>query len=475
MFVDFKRQVLSLSGIFLVVIFVIFSQLNRILPKSTNVLCSDCNVIVVAYDALQATHVSHIGYHRKTTPMMDSIASQGVAFSNAVTVAPWTIPSYMSIFTGLYPSQHKLVNKWVDYSETQKVPANLSSISPKIQTLAEILKLNGYVTAGFTGNSGVSGSFGYNKGFDIYKDQRQFGSIGGYADEALNWLEANKENKFFLFIQGYDAHGQFHTPENYVGKFNDPGYDGRYKGTWQEQALLRDELLYEKKNINLRPEDIQFWRNWYDSKISDGDAKFAEFWEQFSKIPTKNKTIIIMLSDHGTEFYEHKRFDHGFSLYDELVRVPLVFKVPGVQGGRVIDQQVRTIDISPTLIELLGIDPGKQYSSQLEGKSLVNVINGGNIEGRDAFLETDFLRFTYKRGIRTADGWKYIRTMESGEEELYNIKLDPSESLNLVNDDKAKTEELRFKVMSHIKDIGGNVDGPWTLGCFPVYAEQCKQ
>ena len=437
-------------------------------------ICSDCNVIIVAYDALQAAHVSHLGYSRKTTPMMDQIAGEGFVFSNAVTAAPWTIPSYMSMFTGLYPTEHKLVNKWFAYSDREKVPSSLTNISPQVQTLAQVLKEKGYATAGFTGDSGVSAAFGYDLGFDIYRDKRQFGGIDTYSKEVLDWVAQNKDKSFFLFLHGYDAHGQFHTVEDYQGRFENPEYDGRFKGSWQEQAQIRDDLLYNRKQIDFRPEDIEFWRSWYDSKIRDGDDRFASFWNEFNKLNLKNKTIVIMVSDHGTEFYEHKKFDHGFSLYEELVHVPLVFKIPGMEGGKVINQQVTTIDIAPTLIDVLGIDPGQQYMSQLRGHSLLPLLEGKNVQVNDVFMETDFLRFTYKRGVRTADGWKLIKTMENGEEELYDLKTDPRETNNLAAINPNKVNELRQKLYKHMEGMGVKVDGPWPLGCFPAYLDQCK-
>lgn len=435
-------------------------------------LCKDCNVIIVAYDALQAKHVSHLGYHRKTTPMLDQFASQGVAFSNTFSVAPWTIPSYMSIFTGMYPSEHKLVNKWAKYSRTEQVIAHLKDFSPNVKTLAQVLKEQGYATGAFTGDSGVSSNYGYDQGFDIYLDDIIFGPVDGYRNEALSWLNENKDNKIFMFLHGYDSHGQFGIPEDYTGEFMDKNYKGPYKGTALEQRDLREKGLKEGR-IYLEPADVDFWRSWYDSKILDADKRVADFWSQLKKIPLKNNTIVIVIADHGTEFYEHNRFDHGFTLYDELVHVPLVFNVPGIKQGRIIPEQVRSIDITPTIIDLIGVNPGEQYKSQLKGDSLVPFLKGEKAESRDVFLETDFRRYTYKRGIRTTDGWKYIVTLENGNEELYNLKNDPNEKNNVIKENAEKGLELKNKVFEQMRKTGTRPEGPWIIECFPVYGDQC--
>ncbi|MEK7134520.1 MAG: sulfatase [Patescibacteria group bacterium] len=459
-----------------VLVFVIFiSVINRgtghILEKAS--ICSECNVIIIGVDALQAAHVSHLGNKNETTPTIDALAKKGTSFSQAISPAPWTVPAFMSIFTGLYPSEHKVVNKFSIFTEEKQVISNLKELSPNVQTLADIFKANGYATAGFTGDAGVSAQFGYNKGFDAYTDEKTFGSIENSSAHALPWIEENKDNKFFIFLHGYDDHGQFDVPEKYKGRFMPANYAGPYKGTKEEQRNLREKGLSDGK-INLTPDDVAFWRGWYDSKIRDADDRLAGFLEAYGRLGIKNKTIFVVVSDHGTEFYEHKRFDHGFSLYDELVRVPLVFVVPGLSGKGIISDQVTTLDVAPTLIDITGINVTETYRSQLRGKSLLSYLTTGKGEARDVFMETDYRNYTYKRGVRTADGWKYIMTMETGTEELYNVKSDPAETKNVLNEYPEISSRLNERVIRHIVETGQSPSGPWETGCVPVYGDQCK-
>lgn len=433
-------------------------------------MCSNCNVIIVGYDTVGAAHVSSISSQRKTTPMLDSIAEQGYLFTQNISAAPWTVPSFMSVFTGLYPGEHKVINKYTVFNSEKQELSNLSKLSPKVMTLAQVMKENGYVTGGFTGDAGVGGAFGYKNGFDTYTDEVKFGSIQNSATHAIDWLKKNKDKKFFMFLHGYDAHGQFTLPQK--GEFIPKDYTGPFTGSPMEEAKLREEQLTQP--LDLSPQDVDFWKGVYDSKILEGDRRFASFWKEVENMGLDKNTIIIILSDHGEEFYEHKGIDHGHSLYDELVHVPLVFKIPGMKGGVKITQQVTSIDIAPTLLDVLGIKPNKQYASQLRGKSLWPIIKGQEESEEDVYLETDYRDFTHKRGIRTANGWKYILTLESGTQELYNLNEDPGEQVNLAETNKDIAATLEKKVKDHMIKMGQNPGQEWNVGCLPVYAGECE-
>jgi len=441
--------------------------------STKKILCKDCNVIFIAFDALQASHVSHLGYARDTTPTIDAIAKEGITFTNAITAAPWTVPSYMSIFTGLFPTEHKVVNKYSVYTDTEKTITNLAKVAPNVRTLAQVFKDNGYVTGGFTGDAGVSSPFGYNQGFDVYKDNETFGSMGVAASQAVQFLKENKGKKFFVFLHGYDSHGQFKLPEDYKGRFMPEDYTGAFRGTADEQRDLREKGL-ATDDIGLNVSDVAFWRSWYDSKIRDADDRFRKFWDEFEAMGLKENTIVILFSDHGTEFYEHKKFDHGHTLYDELVHVLLVISGPNIPKDKKVSAQVSTVDIAPTILALVGITPDEGFTTQLRGTSLVPAFTGQTIAGRDVFMETDYRNYTHKRGVRTADGWKYIETMETGIGELYNLTKDPGETVNLIDTESARAKELKDVVVKHVEAMGGNPSGPWEIGCLPVYGDQCQ-
>jgi len=413
---------------------------------------SGYNVLLVSFDALQAAHVGHLGYSRNTTPTIDRIAKEGFSFKNAISQSSWTVPASMTWFTSAYPSEHKCINKYSTYTENEKILTDLKKLAPNIVTLAEVLKKHGYVTAGFTGDAGVGGHFGFAQGFDVYVDGQKFSGMEQSAPNAENWLRKNYKKKFFLFLHGYDSHGQYDPPGGFTRRFVDFDYKGPLVGGKQEQERLREEGL-DKGSISLTDDDVRFWRALYDEKINDADSRFAKFLEEFEKLGLMDKTIIILVSDHGTEFYEHKRFDHGFSLYDELIHTLFVLRLPKAKESGILEDQVRGLDVMPTLLDLLGIKPTKKLSAQERGVSLIPLLNGAHLQ-LDAFSETDYRFCVSKRSLRTVDGWKFIYNLENGNRELYNIKTDPAELDNKIDKEPRIAYELEQKLFGWLKSMG---------------------
>jgi arylsulfatase A-like enzyme len=434
-------------------------------------------VIIIAFDAMQPAHTSAYGYPIETTPNLDNFSKDAILFKNAISPAPWTIPTYISWFTSLYPSEHKVVNKYSVYDPPTMVIANLGDLTPDAITLAEVMKQNGYATVGFTGDGGARAAQGGSIGFDIYIDTPAgFNGFDLSMPLALNWIKNNTDKKFFMFVHGYDSHGQYNL-KNFSRKFVNFNYSGRFNGTTQEQAALREEgLAYGF--VNISDDDVRFWRAWYDEKINNADMRFGAFMESLGEMGLLNKTIIIIASDHGTEFYEHKRFDHGHTLYQELIHVVLMIRAPGFDGTGVVTSQVSTLDIMPTVLQLVNIQPNETVKNQMKGISLFPAMRRENVS-RDVYSETDYRLYTHKRAIVTADGWKFILTLaESGNKtnvkELYNLTTDPKETNNVVDSEPRLAYELEQKVIKHMKDMGTDWEGPWVIGCSPVYADQCK-
>ncbi|MDD2366994.1 MAG: sulfatase [Desulfuromonadaceae bacterium] len=435
----------------------------------------DYNVVFVSFDALQAAHVGALGYKKGITPTIDAMAQKGYNFTNNISVAPWTVPASMTWFTGVYPSEHRLLNKFSVYNPpNNNVLSNLKKLSPELVTLAEVLKQNGYATGGFTGNAGVNGIFGYSQGFDeYYSEKGKFGSMGVSIPKGLDWLKKNKDKKFFMFLHGYDMHGQFVPEEGFDYRFVDKGYDKKYTGSAKEQEALREEGL-ANGTVKLRDEDVKFWRAIYDEKIQKTDAKFKEFLKEMEKMGLMDKTIFVLTSDHGTEFHEHKRFDHGFSLYDELIHVPLIIKLPKQKSGKVVKDQVSSVDIMPTVLDLLDVKMPSNAAKQLRGTSLVPALKGKPV-AEDVFFETNYRQYTYKRGIRTKDGWKLVYTLEDKSRELYNLTNDPKETKNLVDREPRRAYELEQRIFAHFKSIGHDLNAQqWITGLNPVYDSQAK-
>ncbi|GAM09274.1 arylsulfatase K [Geobacter sp. OR-1] len=435
----------------------------------------DYNVVFVSFDALQAAHVGSLGYSRNVTPTIDAMAKKGFNFTNTISVASWTVPASMTWFTGVYPSEHRLTNKFAIFNPpSNNVLSNLKKLSPELVTLAEVLKQNGYATGGFTGNAGVSGFFGYDQGFDQYFFEKgKFGSMGVSIPKALDWLKENKNKKFFMFLHGYDCHGQNIPEGGFDYRFVDKGYDKKYTGSAKEQEALREEGL-EKGSVAVRDEDVKFWRAIYDEKIQRTDARFKKFLEEYEKMGLLDKTIFVLTSDHGTEFFEHKHMDHGFSLYDELIHVPLVITLPKQKSGKIITDQISSIDVMPTILDLLDVKMPEKAKNQLRGASLVPAMKGKSV-AKEVYSETDYRQYTYKRSVITKDGWKFIYTLENKNRELYNLKKDPKELKNVVDQEPRIAYELEQKLFAHFKSIGHDLSAKqWIPGLNPVYDSQAK-
>lgn len=435
----------------------------------------DYNLVFISFDALQAAHLGALGYREGVTPTLDTFAKQAFTFQNAYSVASWTVPASMTWFTGVYPSEHRMTNKYTLFRPPIEKTANLKQLSPNILTLAEILRTRGYATVGFTGNAGVSSVFGYDQGFDIYSfDPGRFGGLDVSIPRALEWLRVNRSRKFFLFLHGYDVHGQYVPAGGYDYRFVAKGYDRRYTGSAAEQETLREEGL-EKGTLTLRDADVQFWRAIYDEKINRADERFRRFLVAFAEMELMDRTLFVITSDHGTELFEHHRIDHGYSLYNELIRVPLFIRLPGQQSRGNIAERVSSIDLMPTILHLLDVPIDTTVKQKLRGQSLVPIMRGERYI-QEIISETDYREYTYKRSIITPAGWKLIYTLESKQRELFDLNTDPHERDNQASVNTVRADELERRLFAHFVHIGHDLMArQWNIGLNPVYSSQAPR
>lgn len=412
--------------------------------------CRGCNVVFVSFDTLRAGNVHFLGYSRNTTPNLDKLAQNAFIFTQAFSVAPWTLPSTMSWFTGAYPSQHRVVNKFAIKESGEEKIANLRDLSPNFKTLAETLKDNGYRTGGFTGGAGVDHEFGFGQGFEIYTDNGTFAGFRESVPKALAWIRDHQNEKFFVFLHGYDVHGQYVPEGGYDRRFVDFKYGGELTGSKEEQKQLREEGL-TRGSIFLTPEDVKFLIALYDEKIQRADAEFGKFIDDYQKLGLMEKTIFVITSDHGEEFYEHGRIDHGHSLYDELLHVPLLILVPG-QKSRRINSLVGSIDLMPTILALVDIKAPESVGKQMAGTALVSVLAGKDLK-LNIFPETDYRYATFQRALRTWDQWKFILNLESGSKELYDIAHDLKEKNNQIDEKIGQASKFEKELKAHLSEF----------------------
>ncbi len=345
------------------------------------------DVYLITIDTLRADHVHSYGDEDIQTPALDDLARHGVRFAQAFTPSPITNSSHASILTGLLPSSHGVT----DFARP------LVSESP---TWAEFLKKRGYQTAAFIGAVILDSKAlapGLDRGFDFYDNfpersqtKSRWGRVERRGTEVVRraeaWQDAHPRGSHFVWVHLYDPHDPYEPPAPYSTQYKDRLYDG-------EIAFADSALANFVGHLKQR--------GWYDN------------------------SLIIVVGDHGEGLGEHHEQTHGIFLYDSTLHVPLILKLPGRSTGSVIQSQVRTTDILPTVLDLLSI-PSPQT---LDGQSLKPYLSGKESVSRTLFGETDYpLHFGWAplRAVR-AEGFKLV---EAPRPELYDLNTDPGELKN---------------------------------------------
>ncbi len=359
------------------------------------------DVYLITIDTLRADHVHCYGYQGVKTPALDELAKNGIRFSAAFTPSPITNSSHTSILTGLLPSHHGVTDFAVPLAADR-------------DTLAESMKEAGYQTAAFIGAVILDSKAlapGLDHGFDFYdnfpgqsKSKERWGRLErrglDVVGRAEKWLTSHPSRARFVWVHLYDPHDPYEPP---------PPYSQTYK------------------------------TNLYDGEVAYADSALGHFLSFLKAGGRYENSVIVVVGDHGEGLGEHHENTHGIFLYDSTTHVPLIVKLPGEsQKERVVDAQVRTTDILPSVLDLVGV----KAPPRLDGQSLMPLLNGSETDERVAFAETEYpLRFGWAplRSVR-AQGVKFI---EAPRPELYLLQADPKEESNHYQPWDKKVQELR--------------------------------
>ena len=364
----------------------------------------DCNVLLISIDTLGANHLGCYGYTKDTSPNIDKFLEEGVFFKRHIANAPRTLPSHASIFTSLIPSHHGAYDD--------------RPLSEAAVTMAEILKRHGYRTVSFNDGGYVSERFGFDQGFDLYHSfpKTSQGTLKNRANRAMEWIKKNRGEKFFMFLHTYEVHHPYTPKEEYLALF-DADYAGALPSSISRDLLL--EINDNKRSIS--ESDKNHIISTHDAEIKSVDDSFLVLLDFLKENGLYDNTLIIFTSDHGEEFGEHGTMGwHGTTLFDEVLHVPLIVKFPdSLYASTVVDQQVRSIDILPTLLDVCGIPDEEMF----EGTSLMRLI-----EGKKKTLFAVSEMGSYGKSIRT-EAWKYHRV--HSKEMLFDLAKDPAEKIDL--------------------------------------------
>ena len=393
----------------------------------------ELNVLLITIDTLRADHLSSYGYHRDTSPALDHLASEGVLFENAIVQQGATWPSVTSIMTSMYPGTHG-------------VRENGMRLDASKRTLPEILQGEDYLTAAFITNMGTAP----NRGFDT---KRSFGRAGGGDDGATSaarrWLKNHSSSRFFLWLHLLAPHVNYAPPPPF-DKLFDNGYQGNLSGSRPDLVPI---TLSQKQLSSL---EVGYIRSLYDGEVAYVDKNVDLVLRELEGLDLDETTLVVVTSDHGEELYDRNQyFFHSLSIYDSVLRVPLILRLPEViLANRRVPQVVQSIDIAPTILDLLGIAMPESFQGQSFSKMLLSDHDDG-VLATYAFSE----RGATVASVRS-NRWRYVfnpeeealglgRGVESDysyrieREELYDLQADPDETMNIIHEHPELGEKLR--------------------------------
>jgi arylsulfatase A-like enzyme/Flp pilus assembly protein TadD len=358
------------------------------------------NVILISVDTLRADHLSAYGYAKLHTPNIDSLAAQGILFEQAISPVPLTLPAHASLLTGTLPVFHGIRDN------TGFV------LSQKHSTLAQALRLHGYRTGAFVGSFILDSRFGLDHGFEEYYDNFESETLEtakldiserraeDVLVEARRWISQKAGADFFAFIHLFDPHAPYAAPAQYQAPNRLP----------------------------------------YDAEVAYVDAELGRFFQFLEEKGLWDDSLVILTADHGEGLGEHGELNHGMFLYDATLHIPLIFKLPGeTQRGRRVSDQVRLIDVVPTVLDILKLPP----LSQAQGVSLKPALNGGELPELAAYSETQLPFLNY--GWSGLDSYraKGEKLIDAPRPELYDLRKDPGERVNLFAENQTRAERLR--------------------------------
>lgn len=403
------------------------------LPSAAEPAAARPNVLFIMIDTLRADHVGCYGYQLPTTPSLDKLAARGVRVEQMISASSWTMPSVGTMFTGLHPSQHNITN-------------TRSRFAKGITTLAGEFRKAGYHTAGITTNPLVHSKFGYAQGFDIYDDFTVmltaeldlFGDAvggpaaietpgavlgrGGVTSPMVNRFaedflakQRNADKPFLLFLLYFDPHADYVPPAPYNTMFGNFGVGPRIGvGVYPRGPRHPYTPAEQKQLVSL-----------YDGEIRYTDEHIGKVLDELDRLKLAENTIVVVLSDHGEEFWDHDSMLHGDTLYEEQVRVPCIVRHPGkLPPGVVLRHQASHLDLMPTLLDLAGL----AIPDQCLGRSLAPVLRDPEapFQPRIAFSEAQTNPRTDLKSARLPDR-KLVHDRLADTYQAFDLAADPLE------------------------------------------------
>lgn len=306
------------------------------------------NVVLIIIDAVRADHLGCYGYERNTSPALDSLAETGLLVENLQAQSPWTLPAVTSVFTGLNARQHGAGRRGsVVYSMNRETP-----------TLPVLLHRNGYKCMGIFNVYLLSEQFGFNRGFDRYTcSWLGHGEAANSVNQAIEWMSTAGDSPFFLSLHLFDPHDPYDPPSPFDKMFTPEGSNGL---TWWPflPSGLPDSPL----------DHLDYLTGMYDGEIAWTDSQLSRLFASIRELQLDSNTYVIVISDHGEEFLDHRGIGHGKSVFQEVLHLPCIISGPGVSPGISYNAARAQLEVFTTILEMTGTEPPVtvQGSSLLE-------------------------------------------------------------------------------------------------------------
>jgi len=395
---------------FFLAIFLVFVSLLGIIYLRNRTPDNLPNVLLISLDACRADHLSCYGYSRLTSPFIDTLAEKGIRFENAFVNTHGTPSSHTTIFSSLYQESHSLgLFKPGNEMFFFKIPDNF----PMLQ---EILREKGYVTLGVVGGEWFE-NIGLSRGFMESEISDRVSAVESVAEKMGRLIKkySNQGKPIFAFFHTFEIHSPYIPPDDYKTIFGD------YTSNFIPKSNNLKKIVSESSKLS--KVDLEFIKAMYDCEIRYTDDVLKNFFEELRQLNFFKNYIAVITSDHGEEFGDHGGLLHRGLLYDELLHVPLIIVGNSVKKGVVDKSLVSSIDIMPTILANSGI----KVDIPMEGR---NLLSPASISKQNQMVFSQFSNLLYS--VRTHE-WKLIETMFTDKLELYNLKSDPRELVNLAS------------------------------------------
>ena len=395
------------------------------------------NVILITLDTLRADRLGCYGYDRETSSELDKFAKTATFYPHAIASGSWTLPTHASIFTGLHAFEH---GSHVNKREAKgKVYEQIFRLDHKLPSLPKVFRSLGYKTRGIVCNFVyLKEKWGFNNAFDDYTVIKKYwASSLELNKQTFSWLEQNKDEPFFLFLNYFDTHRNYNATKR--EGFLEHAANVRISGYI---STVSDEILSEE--INETDKRLRFISDVYDLAVTNQDEQLGLLFEKLRELDLYDNTLIVITADHGEYIGEHYLIEHGKDVYQDVVGVPLVIKAPGQQEGMIEEKAVSHVDIPWFIFSEMPKKYFKKHSEQFPYRPGNHPVITENYYGGNSGPKVYPKYFKRFDRIRTAIyqwPWKYIHSTNS-EHELYNLESDPVESSNIIDDHPAKVERL---------------------------------